>query len=135
MPLAALTRLFGSSEYVAAIAILAVLSLAWPVMAGSCERDLAEIYRDHERLAERLAVGRSRVDPVLSGDHDAGHLHVIRDVVRACGACDLDVVVMAPEQAIGTDVQCLIGAVGGEVVRPGHVQPAPLLAVLLPWVK
>ena len=24
---------------------------------------------------------------------------------------------------------------GGEVVRPDHVQPAPLLAFLLPWVK
>src|SRR5580692_1191611 len=136
MPLAALTSLFGSPEYVAAIAILAVLfPLAWPVIVGSCERDLAEIYRDHERLAERLAVRRSRVDPVLSGDHDAGHLRVIRDVVRACGGCDLDVVVVAPEQAVGTDVQCLLGTVGGEVVRPGHVQSPPLLALLLPWVK
>src|SRR6202050_3024996 len=136
MPLGALTSLFGSSEYVAAMAILAILfSLPRPLIAGSCERDLAEIYRDHERLAERLAVWRSRVDPVLSGDHDAGYLRVIRDVVRARGTCDLDVVVVAPEQAVGTDVQGLFGAVGGEVVRPGHVQPTPLLALLLPRVK
>src|SRR2546430_7403578 len=120
----------------AAVEVLTLSSSRAPVLAGLRERDLAHIDRDDERLGERLAVWRSRKDLVLGGDHDAGHLRVVGDVVRGAGAAhDLDVVVMAPDQAVVTDVQCLLGAVRGKVARPLHAQPAPVLAVLLPWAK
>src|SRR2546423_4186719 len=123
MPFAALTSLFGSSEYVAVIAVRPVLlPFASSVIADSCERDLADIYRDYEWLAERFAAGRSRKDPVLGGDHDAGYPRVVGDVVRgAVAAHDLDIVVVASDQAVFTEVQCLLAAVCGEVARPEHV--------------
>ena len=101
-----------------------------------CEGDLAEVYRDQERLAERLALRSSREDPVFGGDHDAGYLRVVGHEMGASGAAlDVDVVVVASDEAVATEVQRLLGAVGGQVAGPDNVQPAPLLAGLVPAVK
>ena len=46
---------------------------------------------------------------------------------------DLAGVVQAAEQPVGAEVKDLLGAVGGDAGGEGDVQPAPRLAVLLPW--
>ena len=50
---------------------------------------------------------------------------------RADATADLDLVVVARQEAIAVEVQRLFGAVGGEVAGPGNSQPPLLLPGLL----
>src|SRR6185312_10660959 len=99
------------------------------------ERDLAEIDCDEQWLWHLLPVRCSWIDSVLGREHDPGHLCVIGEVMRGgAAALDLDVVVVAAEQAVRPDVQSLFRAVRRQITRPHDAQPAPVLAVLLPRV-
>jgi hypothetical protein len=82
---------------------------------------------------KRLAVGGAREDPVPGGEPDARDLVVVEDVVRGVrAATDLDVVVVARQEAVLVEVQRLLGAVGGEIARPDDAQASPVLPAFVP---
>src|SRR5258708_4380677 len=49
------------------------------------------------------------------------------------GSNNRDPLASAAAQAVGAEVEDLLGAVGGDAGGEGDVQPAPRLAILLPW--
>ena len=78
-------------------------------------------------------VGVAAVDAAAGGKGQAVEGLVALGVVRGSATVGLGGVIKAAEQAVGAEVEDLLGAVGGDAGREGDVQPAPGLAVLLPW--
>jgi hypothetical protein len=73
---------------------------------------------------------------VLAGEPDARDFDVVGDVVRRAGTVGaLDIVVVTRQEPLVVEMQCLLGAVGGEVARPDDAQPPPALAGLIPRLR
>src|SRR5215471_1070835 len=102
--------------------------------AGSGGGDVVDIERDRGLAPVGGTAGVAAVDAAASGEGQPVEGLVALGVVRdGVSGVDLGGVVQAAEQPVGAEVEDLLGAVGGDAGGEGGVQPAPGLAVLLPW--
>src|SRR5215472_399826 len=93
-----------------------------------------DIERDGGQAAVGGAAGGAAVDAAAGGESQAVEgLVALGAVCDGVAGVDLGGVVEAAEQPVGAEVEDLLGAVGGDAGGEGDVQPAPGLAVLLPW--
>jgi hypothetical protein len=103
--------------------------------AGSVECHLAEVERDENRLGHLLHVLIVGVDAACAWHLDPLEIAIAADIVGAAvPAQDIDGVVVATHEAVGAKMSDLRFGVAGDAVGKGDLQPAPFLAILMPWL-
>src|SRR5262249_6348728 len=92
---------------------IATISDTWKVPIASAIDDVAQVNRHHEKFGNWTTVGPHGEGPSPRGQLDSTGFDIIRGQLRRCETtCDIHVVVVPPQQQIGSEIEPLYRGVG-----------------------
>src|SRR6266404_4947342 len=97
--------------------------------------EVAEVDRNHQEIADGVHVRRAHVSTTARRKPQPADVYDLCNVL--CGrkaSGDVDVIIVAPQSVVVTEVEVLFGTMARDVIREPCTQPAPALVAFSPWI-